>query len=146
MVGNPASILLQIVRKLKKMVMTSQLPDMISSSFFWHFFISLVKFSYWYKFHVSMITGSGVMTIYFYKGLTRNPEIGNTPVWVLHNIWRLKRVRNTKFWTSLIRLYWMLQNDKVVPFIVSELFKKTNRGGWGIKLPPPPPPPLYKTR
>ena len=141
MVGNPASRLLQIVRKLKKMVMTSQLPDMISSSFFWHFFISLVKFSYWYKFHVSMITGSGVMTIYFYKGLTRNPEIGNTPVWVLHNIWRLKRVWNTKFWTSLIRLYWMLQNDKVVPFIVSELFKKTNRGGWGIKLPPPSPPP-----
>ena len=37
------------------------------------------------------------MTIYFYKELTRNPEIGNTPVWVLPNIWRLERVRNTKF-------------------------------------------------
>ena len=27
-----------------------------------------------------MITGSGVMTIYFYKGLNKDPEIGNTPV------------------------------------------------------------------
>ena len=36
---------------------------------------SLIKFSYWSKFHVSIITGSGVMTIFFYKGLTRNPEI-----------------------------------------------------------------------
>ena len=42
------------------------------------FLLSLVKFSYWSRFHVINITGSGVMTIYFYKGLTRNPEIGNT--------------------------------------------------------------------
>ena len=26
------------------------------------------------------INGSGVMTIFFYEGLTRNPEIGNTPI------------------------------------------------------------------
>ena len=37
------------------------------------------------------------MTIYFYKGLARYPEIGNTLVWVLPNIWRLERVRNNKF-------------------------------------------------
>ena len=37
------------------------------------------------------------MTIFFYKGLTRNPEIGNTPVWLLPNIWRLGRVMDTKF-------------------------------------------------
>ena len=37
------------------------------------------------------------MTIYFYKGLTENPEIGNILVWVLPNIWRLGRVRDTKF-------------------------------------------------
>ena len=41
--------------------------------------VSLVKFSYWYKFHVSMTTDSGVMKIFVYKGLTRNPEIRNTP-------------------------------------------------------------------
>ena len=38
-------------------------------------FVSLVKFSYWSNFHVNIITGSGVMTIFFYKGLARNPEI-----------------------------------------------------------------------
>ena len=40
------------------------------------------------------------MKIYFYKGLTRNPEIGNTPVQVLPNIWRLGRVTDTKFGTD----------------------------------------------
>ena len=59
-------------------------------------FVSL-KFSYWCKFHVNIITGSGIMTLFFYKGLTRNPEIGNTPVLVLPNIWRRGRVRDTKF-------------------------------------------------
>ena len=48
---------------------------------FWRCFVFLVKFSYWSKFHVNIITGSGVITISFYKGLTRNPEIEN-PVWV----------------------------------------------------------------
>ena len=43
------------------------------------FFISLVNYSYWSKFHINIIFGSGVTTIFFYKGLTRNPEIGNTP-------------------------------------------------------------------
>ena len=64
---------------------------------FWRFLVSLVKFSYWSKFHVNIIAGSGVMTIFFYKGLTRKMEIGNTPVWVLLNIWRLEQVRDTKF-------------------------------------------------
>ena len=64
---------------------------------FWRGFVSLVKFSYWSKFHVNIITGSGVTTIFFYKGLTRNPEIGNTPVLVLPNMWRLGQVRDTKF-------------------------------------------------
>ena len=73
---------------------------------FWHdviirffdvFFVSLVNFSYWCKFHISIITGSGVMTISFHKQLTRYPETRNNPFWVLPNIWRLERVRNTKF-------------------------------------------------
>ena len=53
-------------------------------------------FSYWSKFPVNIITGSGVMAIVFYKGLTRNPEIRKTQVCVLPNIWRLERVRDTK--------------------------------------------------
>ena len=42
--------------------------------------VSLVKFSYWSKFHVHIITGSGVMTIFICKGFTRNLESGNTHV------------------------------------------------------------------
>ena len=54
-------------------------------------------FSYRFKFHVNIITGSGVMVIYFYKGLTRNSEIGNTPVQVLPSICILGQIRDTKF-------------------------------------------------
>ena len=83
---------------IRKMTMTSWFYDMApSSNFFWRCFVSLINFSYWSKFHVSIITGSGVMTILFYKRFTRNLEIRNTPVWVLFNIWRLGQVRDTKF-------------------------------------------------
>ena len=44
------------------------------------YFLSLVSFSYWSKFHANIITGSGIMTTFCYKRLTRNLEIGNTPV------------------------------------------------------------------
>ena len=40
----------------------------------------IVKFSYWSQFHFNITTGSGVTRISFYKGWTRNPEAGNTPV------------------------------------------------------------------
>ena len=61
-------------------------------------FFSLVKLSYWSEFHVIIV--NEVMTISFYKELTRNLKIVNTPVWVLPNIWTLRQVRNTKFGTN----------------------------------------------
>ena len=78
------------------MTMTSQFANMASLPNCFNV-VSTFKFSYWSKFYVTIITGSGVMTIFFYKRLTRNPEIGNTLVCVLPNIWRLGRVRDTKF-------------------------------------------------
>ena len=69
--------------------------------FFWRYFVSLVMFSNWSKFHANITTGSGITTIFFYKGLTGNPEIGNTPVCVLPNIWRLGQVMDTKFGTNV---------------------------------------------
>ena len=61
------------------MTMTSQFVDMNAIVNFFDVF--LVKFSYWSKFHVkSLLVLSGVMAIFVYKGLTRNPEIGNAPV------------------------------------------------------------------
>ena len=76
----------------KMTIVTISLHDVIVP-FFWRWSVFLVKFSYWSKFRVSIIAGSRVITIFFYKGLTRNREVGNTPVWVLLNIWR---VRDTK--------------------------------------------------
>ena len=70
-------------------------------NFFWGCFVSFVKFSYWFKFHPNIITGSRVMTIYFHKELTRNPEMGNTRFLVLPNILRMGQVRNTKFGTDV---------------------------------------------
>ena len=99
--------------KIRKMAVMSQFSDMTSSSiFFWRFFVSLVNFSYWSRFHINIITGSRIMTIFdplwqflnydpFYKGLARNPEIGITPIWVLPSIWRLGRVMDTKFGTNV---------------------------------------------
>ena len=49
-------------------------------NFFLCCFVFLVKFSFWSKFHVIIITGSGITTIYFYKGLARNPAIENTSI------------------------------------------------------------------
>ena len=73
----------------------------VNVEFFWRCFVSLVKFSYQSKFHANIITGSGIITIFFYNGLTRNMEIGNTPVWVLPNIWKLGQVMGTKFGTNV---------------------------------------------
>ena len=73
----------------------------VNVNFFWRCFVSLVKFSYWSKFYVNIMTDSGIMTIFFYKGLARNPEIGNTHVWVFPNIWRLEQVMDTNFGTNV---------------------------------------------
>ena len=73
--------------------------DKTSSSIFLKLLsISLVKFSYWSKFLVNIITG--VMAIFIYKEL-KSQIIGNIPIWVLPNNWRLKQVRNTKFGTNV---------------------------------------------
>ena len=70
-------------------------------NFIWPCFVSIVNFIHWSKFHVSIITGSGVMAIFIYKALIRNPEIENTSIWGLPNIWRLGLVRDTKFGTNV---------------------------------------------
>ena len=93
--------------------------------FFGVVFFSLVKFSYWSKFHASIITGSGVMIISFYKGLTWNPEIGNTPIWVLPNIWRLGRVKNTKFGSNISFECCKMPGLQILQFL--SYLGKTNR-------------------
>ena len=110
-----------------KMAMASQFTDKTSSSIFCDV-VSLVKFIYRSTFHVNIINGSGVMTIFLYKGLTRNPEIWNNPV----NSWRLGQVRDSKFGTNVSNE--ILQNAaKCQGYNVSELLKENQRG---VKFPP----------
>ena len=107
------------------------------TKFFKLCFVFLVKTISWSKFHVNIITRSGAMTIFFYKHLTRNLEIGNIPAWVLSNIWRLEQARKTNFAQMfLINCYWMLQNVTVTAFNVFELLRE-NQQGVGESLPLP---------
>ena len=106
--------------------MTSQFSDMKSSSIFWRCFVSLVKFSYWSKFHVSIITGSGIMTIFFYKGLTRNPEIPPSEFCPISGDWGELWIPNLAQ-MSLIECYWMLQNSRVMAFTVFELLRENKK-------------------
>ena len=112
----------------------------VNVNFFWLCFVSLVKFSYWSTFHVNIFTGSGIMTIFFYKGLTRNPEI-EIPFFEFCSVsgdwgklWKLNLQQ-----VSLIECYWMLQNSRVTAFTVSELLRENQLGR--VKLPPSPSPP-----
>ena len=81
-----------------KITMTSQFAHMTSSSNF--FDVDFFDSS-------SLVTGPSFMSILplvlelCYKGLTRSLEIGNTPVWVLPNIWRLERLRDTNSGTNV---------------------------------------------
>ena len=91
-------------------------------------FVSLVKFSYWSTFHVNIINGSGVMTIFFYKWLAINSEIENTPVFFplsgnLHNL----GIPNLAE-MSPMKCYWMLENARITVFTVSELLREKQQG------------------
>ena len=116
---------------------------------FWCCFVSLFKFTCWSNFYVVITTGSGVMTNFFYKGLTRNPETGNTPVWVLPDIWRLVWVGNIKFVTNVSNN--ILLNAKKCQgycFCLFLVIKGKPTGEGGDKIPPPhthptPPPPWW---
>ena len=101
----PDCFKLAMKRKNDNDVITSR--HYINVKILWRDFVSLVKSSYCSRFHVNIITGFGVMTVFFYKGLTRNPEIGNitgnitTNLSVLPNAWRLGQDRNIKFDTNV---------------------------------------------
>ena len=100
MLRNPASGLLQINHKFEKWQWRHNLPIWRRHQFCCCCccrFVSAVKFSYWSKFHLNIVTSFDVITIYFSIGLTRNPEIRNIALWVLFNIWRLGWVRDAKF-------------------------------------------------
>ena len=108
----------------------SQFVDMASLSIFLCYRVSLVEFSYWPKFHVNIITVFRVMTNFLNKGLTRNLEIGNTPVWIFPNIWRLCRFRDTKFCRN-VSTEMLLNATKCQGYLYRFWEKKINRGERG---------------
>ena len=69
------------------------------------------------------------MTIFVYKKLTRNPEIGDTLSWVLSNTLRLRQIMDIKFdRNTLLKCSRMQQNVKFPAFTVSELLRGNQRG------------------
>ena len=72
------------------------------------------------------------MIIFVYKGLTRNTEIGNTPVWGMLIIWRLEQVRDTKFGMNVpckkLLNAAKRQGYSIYPFWIT---KKKQTGVWG---------------
>ena len=134
----PKSGLLQIGQKFEKQQWRHNFLTWRHRQFFWRCFVSLVNFSYCSKFHVNIITGFGVMTIFFYKGLTRNLEIGNTPFWVLFNIWRLGQVMDTKFSRNVSNRM-LLNAAKCQGYSVYRFWVIKGKPTGGVKLPPPSP-------
>ena len=82
------------------------------------------------------------MTIFFYKGVTRNLEIGNTSVWVFSNIRRLGQVRDTKFGKNVSNVIECCKSFKSCWVVKKK--NPTDGAGWGegLKISPFLPPRL----
>ena len=124
----------KIGQKSEKWQWRHNFPEWRHHNNFLSCFLSLAKFSYWSKFHVNIITGFGIITIFFYKGLNRNPEIGNTPVFCPISGDRGKLWIPNLARMSPIKYYWMLQNSRVTALTVFELLRENQLAG--VKLPP----------
>ena len=89
---------------------------------------------------VNIMTGSGVMKNFFYKGLTGNAETRKNPIWVLPNIWRLGRVSDTKFSMNASNKVLLnaikCQDDSFYRFLVIK-GKPTRDGGQNYPYFPP---------
>ena len=89
--------------------------------------ISLIKFKCWSKFYVNIILGSRVLTIFLYKGLTRNwrSEIHLSKFSPISQKWG-------KLWIpNMARMSLMSLYSRVTAFTVSQ-FLKENQQGEGV--------------
>ena len=84
-----ASTWLQIDHKSEKRQLRHNFLKWHQHQFFWCCYVSLVMFSYWFRFPVNIMTAFRVMAIFVCKGLTRNLEIGNTlsEFWPISGDW-----------------------------------------------------------
>ena len=98
--------------------------------FFLTLFVCLLKFSYWYKFHLDIITSSGVMTIYFVRDW---PEIQKLKIppsefCPISGDWGMLEIPNL-VGMFLMKCYWMLQNARVTAFSISDLLRGNQQRG-----------------
>ena len=98
--------------------------------FFLTLFVCLLKFSYWYKFHLDIITSSGVMTIYFVRDW---PEIQKLKIppsefCPISGDWGRLEIPNL-VGMFLMKCYWMLQNARVTAFRISDLLRGNQQRG-----------------
>ena len=102
----------------------------VKVNLFWRCFVSLVKFSYWSKFHVNIITASVIMTIFFYKGWPeiRKSEIPPSEFCPMSGDWGELWIPNLVQMFQ-IEFYWMLQNFRVTAFTIFELLRENQLGG-----------------
>ena len=115
--------------EIRKMTMTSQFADMTSSSIFSDVVLILLS---------SLVAASSYMSIsllvlelwiFFYKRLNRNPEIRNTPVWVLPIIWKPGELGVPNLARMfLIKCSYMMQNAKVTAFTVIAILRENLQG------------------
>ena len=128
-IPDPASKFLQIGNKSDIWQLRHNFPTWCHSKLFWYCRISLVTFNHWSKFNVNISTGSGVMEIFVYKRLTRNPEIGNTTICVSAHIGRFAWVRGTIFGRNVFNEKLLkLQNVRFTPCTVSKLLRENQLG------------------
>ena len=126
--------------------MTSKFPGRTSSSIFLLFFF----FVFFLFLLLSLVTGPSFISIsllvlklwqFYFMRNWPNLEIGDTPTWVLPNIWWLGQGRDTKFGTNvsnkMLRNSAKCQGYSLYHFWVIKW--KPTIGGGRVKLPPPPP-------
>ena len=122
------------------MTMTLQFAEIT----FLDYLVSLFNFSYCSNFYVNIMTGSGVLTIFCYKRLTGNPEIRNTLVLVLSNVWRLEWLRVTKF-TMNVSNEILLNDAKCQVYNFQGFWFINGKRTEGDKIPRSPLPPATHT-
>ena len=120
--------------KIWKMTMTSQFPDMTSTSIFFDV-VSLFKFRYW-------SVSSLVLELWQFPFIRDWPEIWKWEIppsefCPISEDWSELWIPNLA-WMSLIECYWMQQNSRITAFTVLELWREIQLGG--LKLPPSPHP------
>ena len=69
----------------------------------------------------------------FMKNLTRNEEIGNTPIWVLSDIWRLEQVRDTKCGMNVSNKKWF-NSAKWPVYSFSRFWVINEKSTEGVKI------------